>query len=178
MKSIKILAFLAIFAFAFSIALCFYLFFDYFTEERNIIILTLIYASVICGILLYLLSIILLSFSLKSISFFLIFLGFLFCILASFGFYQYYVEYNNFLFSQTKGKLAFYFCVFFTILAFVLGYFHFKTMTKISSWREFLFVHKFFMVALIVSYFNAFFGFFMLGASVILLFISWCKFKI
>ncbi|KQI02676.1 hypothetical protein, partial [Campylobacter jejuni] len=86
-------------------------------------------------------------------------------------------EYNNFLFSQTKGKLAFYFCTFFTTLAFILGYFHFKTMAKISSWNEFLFVYKFFMVALIVSYFNAFFGFFMLGASAILLFISWYKFK-
>ncbi|MPQ00404.1 hypothetical protein F9662_03985 [Campylobacter jejuni] len=42
-KTIKILAFLAIFAFALSIALCFYLFFDYFIEERNIIILTLIF---------------------------------------------------------------------------------------------------------------------------------------
>ncbi|HIC6973131.1 TPA: hypothetical protein ACW37D_001571, partial [Campylobacter jejuni] len=92
-------------------------------------------------------------------------------------FYQCYIEYNNFLFSQTKGKLAFYFCAFFTTLAFILGYFHFKTMAKISSWNEFLFVYKFFMVALIVSYFNAFFGFFMLGASAILLFISWYKFK-
>ncbi|ECY2170934.1 hypothetical protein F6979_01835 [Campylobacter jejuni] len=176
-KTIKILAFLAIFAFALSIALCFYLFFDYFIEERNIIILTLIFISMICGILLYFLSIILLSFKLKSISFALIFLGFLFCVLASFGFYQCYIEYNNFLFSQTKGKLAFYFCAFFTTFAFILGYFHFKTMAKISSWNEFLFVYKFFMVALIVSYFNAFFGFFMLGASAILLFISWYKFK-
>ncbi|EHQ1141858.1 hypothetical protein KQM47_001865 [Campylobacter jejuni] len=50
-------------------------------------------------------------------------------------------------------------------------------MAKISSWNEFLFVYKFFMVALIVSYFNAFFGFFMLGASAILLFISWYNFK-
>ncbi|EMD1071253.1 hypothetical protein VP493_000954 [Campylobacter jejuni] len=49
-KTIKILAFLAIFAFALSIALCFYLFFDYFIEERNIIILTLIFISMICGI--------------------------------------------------------------------------------------------------------------------------------
>lgn len=47
-KTIKILAFLAIFAFALSIALCFYLFFDYFIEERNIIILTLIFISMIC----------------------------------------------------------------------------------------------------------------------------------
>ncbi|ENR1613333.1 hypothetical protein ACEUE8_000017 [Campylobacter jejuni] len=158
-KTIKILAFLAIFAFALSIALCFYLFFDYFIEERNIIILTLIFISMICGILLYFLSIILLSFKLKSISFALIFLGFLFCVLASFGFYQCYIEYNNFLFSQTKGKLAFYFCAFFTTLAFILGYFHFKTMAKISSWNEFLFVYKFFMVALIVSYFTPFLAF-------------------